>query len=197
MADLVNTVTSRLRKYVGDRRRALRREARFAAHLPFTISLLSTEDDHTERFHNMPSLEGQTRDISHRGLTLLLPSSRIGSIYLTVSDIYLGIGLELPTGPVRMITTSVRFEQLPAKEVGFGYLLGVRIIKKQEGEQERYMKYLSTLESKDRRAHERTRPRVAAALAGQGSMEQMSAWEALTPQSVSKSFEKFLRERKP
>src|SRR3954471_5081985 len=137
MADLINSVTARLRQYVGDRRRSLRREARFAAHLPFTVSLLSTEDDPSESFHNMPSLEGQTRDIGHKGLTLLLPSSRIRSVYLTVSDIYLGIRLALPTGPVGMITRSVRFEQLSAKEAGFGYLLGVRIIKMEEGAQER------------------------------------------------------------
>jgi hypothetical protein len=196
MADLIHSFTSRLRKYVGDRRRALRREARFAAHLPFTVSLLSTEDEPTENFHNMPSLEGQTHDISERGLTLLLPSSRIRSVYLTVSDIYLGISLELPTSPVGMITTSVRFEQLSAKDAGFGYLLGVRIIKMQEGAQERYMEYLSSLESKDRRAHERRRPHVATALVGQDSIERISAWEALTPQAVSKSFEKFLRDQK-
>ena len=196
MSDLINTVTSRLRKYVGDRRRRLRREARFEAYLPFTISLLSAEDDPSENFHKMPSLEGQTRDISNKGLTLLLPSSRIRSVYLTVSDIYLGIRLELPGGPVGMITTSVRFEQLSGKEAGFGYLLGVRIIKMQEDEHERYMEYLGSLESKDRRAHERRQPRVAAALAGQGSVEQLSAWETITPQSVNKSFERFLREQK-
>jgi hypothetical protein len=196
MADLIHSVTSRLRKYVGDRRRALRRVARFEAHLPFTVSLLSTEDEPTENFHNMPSLEGQTRDISERGLTLLLPSPRIRSVYLTVSDIYLGISLELPTGPVGMITTPARFEQLSSKEAGFGYLLGVRIIKMEEGEQHRYMEYLNSLESKDRRAHERRQPRVATALAGQGSMKPINAWETLTPQSVSKSFEKFLREQK-
>src|SRR5215212_4706601 len=100
MAELIHSVTSRLRKYVGDRRRALRREARFDARLPFTISLLSAEDEQGDDFLSKPSLSGQTRDISDRGLTLLLPSSRIRSVYLTVSDMYLGISLDLPNGPV-------------------------------------------------------------------------------------------------
>jgi hypothetical protein len=197
MADLIHSVTARLRKYVGDRRRALRREARFEARLPFTISLLSADDESGDGFPNIPSLSGQTRDISEKGLTLLLPSARIRGVYLTVSDMYLGINLELPTGSVGTITTSVRFEQLSTKEAGFGYLLGVRIIKMQEGEKDRYLEYLGTLESKDRRAPGRRHPRVATALAGQSSTVQMSALETLTPQSVSNSFEKFLRERKP
>lgn len=196
MADLIQSVTSRLRKYVGDRRRTLRRESRFEAHLPFTVSLLSEEDEPAELFHNAPSLEGQTRDISERGLTLLLPSSRIRSVYLTVSDMYLGIILELPSGPVRMIAKSVRFEQLSVKEAGYGYLLGARIIKMQEGERERYLDYLGTLESSDRRAQDKGRPHSTPALAGQGGTVQMNAFENLTPQSVSSSFEKFLRDCK-
>jgi hypothetical protein len=197
MAKLIHSVTARLRKYVGDRRRSLRREARFEARLPVTISLLSSEDEPTKNFYNTPMLEGQTRDISDRGLTLLLPSSRIRSVYLTVSDIYLGIRLELPDRPVGMISTSVRFEQLSTKEAGFGYLLGVRIMKMKEEDQERYIAYLSTLEIKDRRAHERRQPRIATVMAGQSRSVPMGAWEALTPQSVNKSFEKFLQERKP
>lgn len=195
MADLINSITARLRNYVGDRRRALRREARFEARLPFTISLLSAEDDAKERLPTALSLSGQTRDISDRGLTLLLPSARIRSIYLTDRDNYLGISLELPSGPIGMITTSVRFEQLSTKEAGFGYLLGVRIIKMQDGEQDRYMEYLNTLQLKERRASKPERAHVATTLVGQG-MTQMSTWETLTPQAVSKSFEKFLRERK-
>jgi hypothetical protein len=145
----------------------------------------------------MPSLEGQTRDISHKGLTLLLPSSRIRSVYLTVSDIYLGISLELPGGPVRMVATPARFEQLATKEAGLGYLLGVRVIKMEKEDSESYMAYLGTLETTDRRAQERTRPRVATVLAGHSGTVEMNAVETLTPQSVSSLFEKFLRERKP
>lgn len=196
MGDLIHSVTSRLRKYVGDRRRTFRRHARFEARLPFTISLLSGVEEALEDFTSSPSLSGQTYDLSQKGLTLLLPSARIRSAYLTVGDMYLGINLELPSGPIGMITTSVRFEQLSVKVAGFGYLLGVRIIKVQEGEHDRYMAYLSSLESKDRRAPERRHTRVAAASAGQSHNLQMRALETLTPQSVSRSFEKFLRERK-
>src|SRR3712207_6583354 len=116
MADLIRSVTSRLRKYFGDRRRTFRRDARFEARLPFSISLLSAAEEPSEDITNSPSLYGQTRDISERGLTLLLPSPRIRSAYLTVSDMYLRVSLELPGGSIGMVTTCARFEQLSAKE---------------------------------------------------------------------------------
>lgn len=177
MADLIQSVTSRLRKYVGDRRRALRRESRLAARLPFTVSLLAEESESPEHFHNTASLDGRTRDVSTKGLTLLLPSSKIRGVYLTVSDMYLGISLVIPNGPVAMIAKSVRFEQLSAKEDGFGYLLGAHIIKMEEGERERYLEYLGTLESKDRRARDKGRHLAATALAGQRGTVQMSTLE--------------------
>src|SRR3712207_2067504 len=99
MTDVINSIASRLRKYVGDRRRTLRRESRFEAHLPFAVTLLGAEDEAAEPFHNTPWLEGRSRDVSAKGLTLLLPSARIKGVYLTVSDMYLGISLELPMGP--------------------------------------------------------------------------------------------------
>lgn len=166
MADLIRSVTSRLRKYVGDRRRTFRRDARFEARLPFTISLISAAGEPPGDFTDSPSLSGQTRDISERGLMLLLPSPRIRSAYLTVSDMYLGVSLELPGGSIRMVTTPVRFEQLSAKEAGFGYLLGVRIIRMREGELDLYLEYLNTLESNDRRAKGQRRPGVASASIG-------------------------------
>jgi hypothetical protein len=191
---LVRSVTAFLREYVNDRRRVLRRGSRYGARLPFIISLLGVEPDSAESRPGAPALVGQTRDLSESGMTLLLPSVRVGGSYLTDGENYLGIQLELPSGRVAMLALSVRFEQLPEKEDGCGYLLGVRIIKMQEGERELYTTFLNTLRSTERRARERRRAQ-STSLAGQHGTAQGSTWENLTPTSISMAFEKFLREQ--
>ena len=192
MADLIHSITSRLRRYVGDRRKALRRGPRFEVRLPFTISLLSTEAHDAGTRSHQPSLQGHTRDLSETGLTLLLPSARIRGTYLTDKANYLGISLDIPGESIGILATPVRFEQLSEKEMDYGYLLGVRIVKMQEDEREGYAAYLSTLKMKERRSRERRQVHVAA-LSG---AEQVGAWETLTPQAVSRSFEKFLSDQK-
>lgn len=191
----MRSVTAFLRKYVNDRRRALRRGARFEASLPFIVSPLAIEEDSAQcPPADAPALVGHTRDISDSGLTLLLPSVRVGSVYLTDRENYLGIKLELPSGPAAMLTVPARFEQLSQKEDGCGYLLGVRIIKMEAGERDRYIAYLSALESNESRTRERRQAR-SATLIGTNSTAQVGAWENLTPASVSMAFEKFLREQ--
>ena len=197
-SDLVRSVTSFLREYINDRRRALRRGPRLEASLPFIISPLGMATDASaESLSNVPALIGHTRDLSETGLTLLLPSVRIGSLYLTDREYFLGIKLELPGGPAAMLTAPTRFEQLPQKEDGCRYLLGVRIIKMQHGERHRYNAYLSTLESNERRARVPRRQAYApASLMGPNRTAHASAFETLTPTSVSMAFENFLRDRR-
>jgi hypothetical protein len=96
---------------------------------------------------------------------------------------------------VALLAMPARFEQLSEKEDGFGYLLGVRIIKREDGERDRYAAYLGTLESQQRRTPERRQTQTATALAGPNNMAQMGAWENLTPAAVGTAFEKFLREK--
>lgn len=187
-------MTMRLRRYMTERRRALRRGARFEARLPFIITLLGTAKDPAASLPDALALVGHTRDLSETGLTLLLPSVRIGDAYLTDGGSYLGVKLQLPSGPVAMLTVSVRFEQLPQKEDECGYLLAVRIIKMQDGERERYLAYLSSSESKESRTRDRRQAQSAASITGLNSKAQAGTWDALTPASVSKAFEQFLRE---
>ena len=136
------------------------------------------------------SLGVHTLDLSEKRLTLLLHSVSIGGRYLTDKDSYLGVKLELPSGPVALLAASVRFEQLSKSEAGLGYLLGVRIIKMQNGDRNGYRAYLSTLMCKERRAREQRQ--VYTASPAPKTTEQADAWENLTPASVNKAFEEFL-----
>ena len=167
---------ARLRRYVGDRRRSPRRGARFAARLPLSVSQLSEarEFDAGQRY----SLSGVTRDRSARGLTLLLPAMRVGDRYLTVASGYLALRIETPSGPVCLLASPARFEHLPEGGEGFGYLLGVRIVKMSDADRATYYSYLRTLAPSDRRAGWPARAVI-------DSLGPAESWPDVTPSYVA------------
>ena len=186
---LIRSVTKRLSKYVSGRR-----HARSEARLPFIITLLLPgKGAAAKSLPDTLAIVGHTRDMSETGLTLLLPSVRIGELYLTDVESRLEVKLELPGGAVKMLTEAVRFEQLTGKEVGCGYLLAVRIVEMPDDERDRYLAYLSTTRNKRKQARERRQVHTGA-LTNPNSKAQPGTWEALTPASVSSAFERFLRE---
>lgn len=147
------SILSRLREYVGDRRRAPRRRSRFLASVPAEVALL---DGGAEPARRTPAVAGVTRDLSASGLTLVVKSVRVGGKYLTENDCHLGVRLELPAGEVCLLTRVVRFEQPSA--AGEGYLLGVRILGARGGaDRAVYYEFLKGLEPAERRAAERGR----------------------------------------
>jgi hypothetical protein len=79
----IRSVTTRLRKYVSDRRKVLRRGSRYEARLPFIITPLGAAKPSRKRLPTAPALIGHTRDLSETSMTLLLPSVRVGNVYLT------------------------------------------------------------------------------------------------------------------
>src|SRR4051812_38711883 len=112
MSTLINSLAGRLRAFVGDRRRAYRRNARVDSRLLYRLVLLDTKEQNADAVADKKSLGGNTRDLSETGLTLLLKTVRIGGSYLTEMDRYLGVRLELPDGPVSMLATSTRFKDV-------------------------------------------------------------------------------------
>lgn len=173
---------ARLRKYVGDRRRAPRRGARFVARLPISVSPLRDGQDFDLR--TQLSLAGSTRDLSRGGITLLLPAMRVGSLYLTDAAGYMGVTVETPHGSVRMLATPVRFEQIDGDEGGYVYLIGVRILRMGEEDRANYLAFLKTLSGYERRTDERE----ADASGGE--------WASVTPAHVAEAFEKYLRQER-
>jgi hypothetical protein len=189
---LIKSVATRLGRQVFKRRRVLRLGVRFEARLPFLVTLLGTERGSTKGLQDNPALVGFTRNLSETGMTLLLPSVRIGNAYLTNVESYLEVRLELPGGAVAIRTASVRFEQLPRREAGCGYLLAVRIVNMQNDDRDRYVAYLKSLGSKKLRAGKRLKAQTVGN--GLTGMTQTGNWEDPTPASVNKAFEQFVRE---
>ena len=142
MPELTRAILARLRKFIGERRRAERRQIR----LPFAISL---GDERTSKGSRQPqSIEGHTLDISTSGLALMVPAIRIEGRYLAGEDRPLRIKLELPVGPIEFQATPVRYEQFEEDESEMGYLIGVRITAMSESDRRRYDEYIAALVKK-------------------------------------------------
>jgi hypothetical protein len=183
-----------VREFVGDRRRASRRNARLSARLPFTVKLLDIKEESAGNVAAKISLAGHTSDLSETGLTLLLPFVRIGGTYLTDREHYLGIKLELPEGIVALLATPIRFEDRSGAGSEFRYLLGVRIIRIEEADRARYLAYLRTLSLKERRSRKPKQGSDNATAPLAQSAGRVNTWANLTPAHVSEAFEKFLRD---
>ena len=140
MSELPRRMVSQLRRFIGNRRRAKRAEAR----LPFTLSL---EDSRGGRngFRRLPPLQGHTLDLSTSGLALVVPAIRIGGHYLAGTERRLYLKLELPEGIVELTLIPVRYESLEEDPEETGYVIGTRIDEIRDGDRDRYQEYVKTL----------------------------------------------------
>ena len=137
MPELTRSIAARLRKYISNRRRAVRLRHR----LPFSLSLV---DDRLAKGSRQPrSIDGYTLDISASGLALIVTVIRIGDQYLAGENRRLQIKLELGDGPVTIQGTSVRYEQLDENESERGYLIGVTITTMSEPDRARYDEFIA------------------------------------------------------
>jgi hypothetical protein len=152
MEGLRNKASTLLREYVTERRGTRRRGTRYAARIPFNVSVAG-DPKRSEAASKKPaaSLAGHTRDLGEDDLNLIVPSTRIGGDYITLKDNKLSITLELPSGAVSLIAVPARFEQLEGEGGGEGYLVGVRIEEMSAPDRERYVQHLRTRPPADRR----------------------------------------------
>ena len=139
MAELIRSITARLREIVGNNRCAPRREAR----LPVSVTPLDPKARVVGA--QLTKLEGHTRDISATGLGLILPAIHVGGHYLTGEDRMLRIALELPPEPIQIEAAPVRYERLEEGETETGYLIGAHIEQMSDVDRARFMQYLKTL----------------------------------------------------
>lgn len=139
MLYLIRSLETNLRNFV----RSLRQAPRYGPRLRFTLSMLDqqTRDSKTARPAIM--LSGYTRNMSETGLALIVPAIRKGDHHLAARNRRLLIVLELPTGPIRLQASPIRYERLNRTETG--YLIGVRIISLSDEDKLRYLKYLNRL----------------------------------------------------
>jgi len=141
--EITRSIVSRLRQYVGDRRHAKRRQVRLA----FTLSLASSAKS-LNGARRINSLGGHTLDLSPTGLGLLVPDIHLGEYHLVGGNRSLNVKLELPSGPIEMRVTPIRYETLEEDENRTGYVIGVKIAEMSDDDRATFTAYISSLSAK-------------------------------------------------
>ena len=126
-----------------DRRGAERHAAQREAHLLFIASVLA---DAQSPLH---TLIGHTRDISEKGLSLVVASTHVSDYDLCEVGSLLRVKLSLPSGVSEMNTEVVRSEWLDEDDPRKGYFLGVQISEISDQDHGRYSRYLDELRGMD------------------------------------------------
>ncbi len=144
MAEFTRTIVSRLRQYVGDRRRSKRQRAR----LSLSLSLASATKG-LNGTRRISSMDGHTVDLSPNGLALIVPQITLGEHHLIGENRSLSLKLQLPDGPVEMQITPVRYERLEEHEHQTGYLIAVKIVRMPDGDRAKYSEYVAALRERN------------------------------------------------
>ena len=149
MPELVRSVVSRVRVYFKDRRQSPRLRVR----LVFSVGIKREVNGHGS---NRPAktLQGHTRDVSAKGVALLVPQAHLDGHHLAAEGLELKVELQIGSGdPISMIVAPRRYERLEEAELGCAYLIGVRIMKINETDQARYLSFIQeALENSKRTA---------------------------------------------
>ena len=82
------------------------------------------------------------RDISKTGLSLVVPSLRIGNRFLVSGHDPLCVMVELPDGIVNIQVAPVRYDKLHEKLSDRRYLIGARIVRMTESDRRHLTQYL-------------------------------------------------------
>lgn len=146
MPELIRSIAGRLREFVGNRRVAPRYVTHLEVGLALNVSLPGTNAG--AQANDSPlRLAGYTRDISASGLALIVPSIRVGGQYVTGEKRRLRIMLKLPTGPIEIYATPVRYSPLDEDGVDTGYLVGVQIVSMSDEDRALFNTYLEKMKT--------------------------------------------------
>jgi hypothetical protein len=137
MPELIRSIASRFREYLGNRRRAPRFKVRLSVRVT-PVSSASPVRASAER----DSVYGYTRDLSATGLALILPAIRINNIYLTGEDRRLEILIENESEPIVIYAITSRYEKLEEDSADKGYLIGVKITEMSDEDRARFQALL-------------------------------------------------------
>ena len=138
MPELVRSVVSRVRVYFKDRRQSPRLRVR----LVFSVGI-KREVNGNGSNRPVKTLQGHTRDVSAKGMALLVPQVHLDGHHLAAEGRELKVELQIGSGdPISMIVAPRRYERLEEAELGCGYLIGVRIMKINEADQARYLSFI-------------------------------------------------------
>jgi hypothetical protein len=145
MAEFARTIVSGLRKFVGDRRRSKRQCVRLA----FSISIISPAKS-LKGSRRTTSMDGHTLDLSENGMALIVPAITLGEHHLVGENRSLRVQLELPSGPVEMQVSPVRYERLEEHRGETGYLIAVKIVGMSPEDRPKFAEYVATLMQRKR-----------------------------------------------
>ncbi|HEX5708426.1 MAG TPA: PilZ domain-containing protein [Pyrinomonadaceae bacterium] len=140
MAIKFESLTARLRRFVGDRRAAPRYPV---THLEKALVVHITLGDGGDAMRGGARLVGYTRDVSETGLGVVLPDVRIGGRLIVNPERALRLLVGLPTGAVEMTATAVRYAEPEGDESG--YLVGVHINEMPKAHRALYLKFINSL----------------------------------------------------
>jgi hypothetical protein len=135
MTEVIRSLTARIGGYFNSIRSARRHFRR----VPLSVSLVGRTD--TGSLRPVPPLVGYTSDLSETGLSLVMPSIRIGGYYLTGAGCSLLIKLELPEGEVQMQAVAKRYERIQ-DALETKYVIGARITEITTENRLRFVSYL-------------------------------------------------------
>ncbi len=139
MPELVRSVVSRVRVYFKDRRQSPRLRVR----LVFSVGINRETNGNGHHQRSTRTLQGHTRDISAHGLALLVPQVHFDGHHLAAEGRELKVQLQISGGePVSMIVMPRRYERLEEAELGCGYLIGARIVRIDEVDRDRYVRFI-------------------------------------------------------
>ncbi|MGZ8842187.1 MAG: PilZ domain-containing protein [Pyrinomonadaceae bacterium] len=139
MPELIRSVVTRARVFFHDRRQTPRLQVR----LIFTVSIPHPTNGNGS---HKPThfLNGHTRDISAKGLALLVPQVHLNGRHFAAEGCGLELRLQMGSDTaVQMLVMPERYERLDEAELGCSYLIGARIVKIDEETRHRYLNYIS------------------------------------------------------
>ena len=137
MPELIRSVVSRVRTYLKDRRRS----PRLCVRLVLSISVLRKANSNGTTAVSR-TMKGHTRDISAKGLAMLLPQVHLGGYHLAAEGRELHLKLELPDGTIAMTVLPRRYEMLDDAELGCNYLIGAKIVEMSDQDRKRLESFI-------------------------------------------------------
>jgi c-di-GMP-binding flagellar brake protein YcgR len=138
MPELVRSVVSRVRVFFKDRRQSPRLRVR----LVFRVGIKREVNGHGAN-RRAKTLQGHTRDVSARGMALLVPQAHLDGHHLAAEGRELKVELQIGKGdPISMIVLPRRYERLEETELGCAYIIGARIMQISEPDQARYLSFI-------------------------------------------------------
>jgi PilZ domain len=113
--------------------------------LEFRVLLVATKMSAEGEEQTLP-LIGYTRDISESGLALLVSAKSMGVLYSLGQNYTLQLVLTIPTGPIELEVSPVRYKHINEGKSGSFILIGAQITKINDADRKRFVEYLDSFQ---------------------------------------------------